>query len=83
MLFWGFALPLIVIGAALFISPWMLALSAAYPLQVVRMLRSGRWMFRENLIYALFTVLGKFPEFLGLVEYYRRRGRVVRLIEYK
>jgi hypothetical protein len=67
----------------LFISPWLLAASAAYPLQVFRVLRNGRRAFRENLIYAWFTVLGKFPEFLGLVEYYRLRGRAVRLIEYK
>jgi GT2 family glycosyltransferase len=83
LLFWGFALPLIVVGGALLISPWLLAVSAAYPLQVLRILRSGRWTFRENLVYALFTVLGNFPEFQGLVEYYRRRGRAVRLIEYK
>jgi GT2 family glycosyltransferase len=83
MLFWGCVLPLVAVGTALFISPWLLALLAAYPLQVVRMLRSGRWTFRENLIYALFTVLGKFPESQGLVEYYRRRGRAIRLIEYK
>jgi hypothetical protein len=31
----------------------------------------------------LFTVLGKFPEFLGLADYYRLRGRALRLIEYK
>jgi GT2 family glycosyltransferase len=69
--------------AGLVISPWLLALFAAYPLQVFRVFRGGRWTFRENLIYALFTVLGKFPEFLGLVEYYQRRGRAIRLIEYK
>jgi GT2 family glycosyltransferase len=83
LLFWGFLLPVFLIGGGLFISPWLYALLAAYPLQVLRILRSGRWTFRENLIYALFTVLGKFPEFLGLVEYYQRRGRPIRLIEYK
>ncbi|SEK91829.1 Glycosyltransferase, GT2 family [Roseovarius nanhaiticus] len=78
-LIWGAVLPLvIVIGGALW---WPLALLAlAYPAQVMRLgLRSGNWP------WAVFSVLGKFPEAGGALRYWlaRLRGRRGGLIEYK
>ncbi len=75
-LLWGAALPLVLIVAALLISPWVLLI---YPLQVLRLSPRGTPM------WAFFTVLGKIPEALGALWYYwrRLRGGQIRLIEYK
>lgn len=78
-LFWGAGLPLVIILAA-FVSVWLsLALALAYPLQVLRLAR--RW----PLLRAAFSVLGKFPEAQGALEYYASRLRGARrgLFEYK
>ena len=84
VLFWGLVLPLLVLFGALFASPWALVLLLAYPAQVIRLARraGGRRGDREE---ALFLTLGKFPEMLGVVEYWGRRlaGRPAGLIEYK
>ncbi len=75
-LLWGAVMPLVLIVAALLVSPWVLLI---YPLQVLRLSRRG------SLTWAFFTVLGKFPEALGALGYYwrRLRGGQIRLIEYK
>jgi GT2 family glycosyltransferase len=78
-LFWGAGLPLVIILAA-FVSVWLsLALALAYPLQVLRLAR--RW----PLLRTAFSVLGKFPEAQGALEYYASRLRGARrgLFEYK
>ncbi len=83
-LIWGGGLPLAALaGAAL--HPAALLLLAAYPAQVVRLaLREGPAR-RESWAYAAFTVLGKFPEALGVLGFHlaRLRGRKPGLIEYK
>ncbi len=76
--FWGIALPLVVVLAG-FLHPlgWLLAL--IYPAQVLRLAR------RSSLAWGFFTVIGKFAEARGVLSYWmnralrRRRG----LIEYK
>lgn len=77
-LIWGAALPLAVLGAGL-VHPagWLLAL--AYPAQVLRLARRG------GVVWACFTVIGKFAEARGALGYYwtRVRGRRAGLIEYK
>lgn len=82
-LIWGAGLPMAVVIAGL-IHPAGFALALAWPAQVARLtLRGGadRAAFEES----LFTVLGKFPEALGALGYYRDRlrGRSRGLIEYK
>ena len=77
-IFWGIALPLVVVLAGL-LHPlgWLLAL--IYPAQVLRLAR------RSSLAWGFFTVIGKFAEARGVLSYWmnralrRRRG----LIEYK
>lgn len=79
-LLWGAVLPLLALLGALVVSPWALILLLAYPAQVLRLgLRSGDWA------EALFLALGKFPEMLGVAEYWLRRliGRRRGLVEYK
>ena len=81
-LLWGAALPLAVL-LLMPTSPWAALLLLAYPLQVLRLARRdggpGRWEA------ALFTVLGKFPEAQGVLEFHlnRLRGRRRAIMEYK
>lgn len=83
-LVWGLTLPL----AALLLIPFWpapLVILCAYPLQVLRLaLRNGPTQ-RDSWERAFFTVLGKAPEALGVLEFARTRlsGRRAGLIEYK
>lgn len=78
-LLWGLLLPLTILLAGLFASPWFFLLIAIYPAQVLRLSR------QKTFAWAFFTVLGKFPEALGALTYYvtRLRGRGAKIIEYK
>lgn len=77
---WGGALPLTTVLLTIFASVWALSLLLAYPAQVIRLVRKG--YSREE---ALFLTIGKFPEMLGVAEFWLRRlfGNRTRLIEYK
>ncbi|KIC14096.1 glycosyltransferase family 2 protein [Leisingera sp. ANG-Vp] len=77
-LIWGAALPAAIALAALIEPPLLLA-ALAYPAQAVRLSR------RLGAERALFTVLGKFAEASGALEFYwnRRRGRTRGILEYK
>ena len=77
---WGGVLPLVALLASVLFWPWGLVLWAIWPVQVLRMARrDGDWA------RAFFLVLGKFPEALGALDYWRNRlrGRKLGLIEYK
>lgn len=83
-IFWGLVLPLMVVIMAAVFTPWAFVLLLAYPAQLVRnALRgnssSGDWEL------AMFRTIGKFPEVLGVLEYWVRRIRKKpnRIIEYK
>lgn len=77
-LIWGFALPLAIALAGL-VDGWMLLALLVYPAQVLRLSR------RMATTTALFSVLGKFPEAQGALEYHWHRftGHRRGLIEYK
>jgi hypothetical protein len=83
--FWGLGIPIVALACTLLIGPFGLVIFAVYPLQVVRLALRGTRSARENWGHALFLVIGKFPEMLGQVEFFFRRGfgRKARLIEYK
>ena len=85
VLMWAGVLPFAAFLGALVISPWWLLLLLALPLQVVRLALRGTRSRRYNWIYATLITLGKFPEFLGVVECAARRlsGARQQLIEYK
>ncbi|MBB3992938.1 GT2 family glycosyltransferase [Sulfitobacter undariae] len=78
-LIWGLALPLLIAVLALVAGPLGVLAGLIYPLQVMRLARRG------GLAWAFFSVLGKFAEARGVLEYYWRRltGGKKRLIEYK
>lgn len=85
---WGLALPAAVLAAA-WVSPALaLALAALYPLQIARLYAAGRrrgWSRTDAAPWAFFTVLGKFPGLVGLLQYRVRRslGRATTIIEHK
>ncbi len=76
---WGLGLPVGIL-ALMVVSPLAAILWLAYPAQVVRLARkSGDWQ------WAVFSVLGKFPEAQGAVQFHLNRliGRKSALVEYK
>lgn len=86
---WGGLFPLVAILAA-----WptaglsLVALPALYAAQIWRIARAQRGRGRSashSRVYAVFTVLGKFPQLQGVLWYWsnRVRGRKTRIIEYK
>ena len=83
-LIWGVALPIFILICLSIFGPWGLLSALLYPLQVVRIARRDRdaahvWAC------AMLTVGGKFPEALGVLQYWTSRLRRKRseLIEYK
>ncbi len=82
---WGLLIPLVTLGASVWIGTWAAALLLVYPLQVLRLFLRGDGSSRHNLWRAAFLVLGKFPEMLGQAKFIADRyfGGRSRLIEYK
>jgi glycosyltransferase involved in cell wall biosynthesis len=87
--FWGLLVPLAALAAA-----WptyglsLLVAAAGYAVLFARIFRHGRrrdYSRRDALDYALFTVLGKFPQAVGYLRYHVNRllSRRTPLIEYK
>lgn len=84
VLFWGFGVPLAAVVAGLFHpAGWLILL--AWPLQVARLAWRWRAGGRAGAEAAVFMVLGKLPEALGVLAFWfdRLRGRRRGLIEYK
>ena len=83
-LFWGIALPLAAFIAGAF-NPLGYALFLAFPMQVIRLAIRKDVLRRSSWEIALFNVMAKFPEALGVIEFYthKLRGGRSKLIEYK
>lgn len=84
---WGIAAPLLIIAGSL-ISVWIgAAIAALYGVLAFRIWRyrqSRGNSARDAAIYAVFTVLGKFPEAIGLLRFWRNQfARRYHIIEYK
>lgn len=82
---WGAALPLAAIVGWIGWGTPALLLLLGYPLQVLRLAAraEGSWPIRRE--RAFFVVLGKFPELLGLLQFWlgRRRAKAARAFDYK
>lgn len=83
-LFWGILLPLAILITWPIHGLYLLLL---YPLLAIRIYFRQRkvWTERESIIYAIFCVLGKFPNAVGLLKYHydRLRGKYRGTIDYK
>lgn len=80
---WALGVPLAALVAGLVAAPGAVAILALYPLQVMRLAIRDRHRHRWS--WAFFLVLGKFPEALGQLKYFRSlaTGSRPQLIEYK
>lgn len=88
-LMWGAILPLIIIVGGLSISKFFAILLGLYPLQVLKIYMSklniGSDSKYDRFLYALFCVLAKFPETVGIFMFWvsRVKGTQQKIIEYK
>jgi glycosyltransferase involved in cell wall biosynthesis len=88
-LFWGLALPMVILLLAIQFGAVFLALFCVYPVQIMRLGIQKHYRsalsFRLCIMYALFTVLGKFAEAFGVMSFYfdQLTNRRHSLIEYK
>jgi len=88
IMFWGGLLPITAFLLAWPTSGTSLILLSGYGLLACRVARHGRsrgWSWKDSILYAAFTTLGKFPQFIGQVKYHWTRwtGEHAVLIEYK
>ena len=85
LLIWGLALPVLALMTLLLGGWWGLLVLGLYPLQVLRLARSRGIGKRFSWEWAFFLTLGKIPEALGALRFYRSRltSRRSELIEYK
>ncbi len=83
--FWGGAIPMLAVLLVYLFGSWGASVLAVYPMQVMRLTLSGPRSMSENFRRATFLVLGKFPEMMGQIVYWRNRlvSRTTKLIEYK
>lgn len=82
---WGIVLPALLFVAGIALAPWGFFAWAIYPAQVVRLSVRNSGSIRERTTLALFHVLARFPEGLGVVKF-KLGGwlrRPSRIIEYK
>jgi glycosyltransferase involved in cell wall biosynthesis len=82
---WGLYIPLCALLLSVPLGWPGFLLLLIYPLQVIRLARTGRHTVRENWLRAGALVISKFPEMLGQLKFLRDRlGRAQsRIIEYK
>jgi GT2 family glycosyltransferase len=82
---WGFLLPVLILTTAWPSSWWSLFGFALYPLQILRIAWRTRRPWHDALVYGVFCVLAKLPEFIGICRFCfsQWRGRRAKLIEYK
>jgi len=85
---WGLWIPLISLGLIIPTLGWSLGLFLLYPLLVYRIYRyqlSRGYDGKTSGLYAVFCVLGKFPQLLGQIRFHTLRilGKKSQLLEYK
>lgn len=83
-LFWGVAIPVIIVFCAAFVSNTLLLGALIFPAQILRLWRRDGWSAQGGRNALLLTV-SKFPEALGVLSFYlgKIRNKQAHLIEYK
>jgi GT2 family glycosyltransferase len=82
---WGLLLPATTLAFALTWSPWFLLAALAYPVQAARIYTKLPAETAQRKWYAIYLMLGKFPEMLGVLKFQKDKllGARSGLIEYK
>lgn len=82
---WGLGIPAVAIILTIWLGVIGMVLLLLYPVQIVRIALRGTRTAKKNWWYALFLVLGKFPEAMGQLNflYNKLAGKTASLIEYK
>jgi GT2 family glycosyltransferase len=85
---WAFTVPLLALGLSWFTHGWSLLLFSGYGVliwRIYRYQRSQSFTHKDALIYAIFCLLGRFPQLQGQLIFYRNAwlGKRATLIEYK
>ena len=82
---WALVIPTVTVLGLLTIGLWASVVLLVYPLQYVRLVRRSAWMGTFASKFALFSILGKFAEVAGVLEFAvgRVSRRPAKLIEYK
>lgn len=82
---WGLGIPILTFYLVVFFGAMGLAPLLMYPIQILRLAMGTTLSSKGKWWYALFLVLGKFPETIGQVNflYNRLAGKTSRIIEYK
>ena len=73
--FWGGLLPAAIIAGALLLSPWTWLCLAIYPVQIARVAMQLSGPLKVRCLRSYFLMLGKFPEFLGALQFVAGRLR--------
>jgi GT2 family glycosyltransferase len=86
--FWALGYPIFVVGVYLMFGPAAVLLFILYPVQVIRIAARERRRcggIRNGLIYGAFTMLAKWPQFIGQLRFLKRRllRTSITIIEYK
>jgi glycosyltransferase involved in cell wall biosynthesis len=83
-IFWGGALPAVIVVGGFFY-PALLCAALAYPLQFIRVAFKQGAAKPESWIYSFFTAISKFASFQGTLRlaWHTLHGGKIRLIEYK
>ena len=87
ILFWSLLLPLFVVLATVIFSSWFLLILIIYPLKILQITLQNRKKLgtKISLLYATSLVFCKFPQFKGIINFYRKQlsGQNFQIIEYK
>jgi GT2 family glycosyltransferase len=85
-LFWGGVLPFTTLVISLFFMPFLLL----FLIYIIQILRTANkldipYLFKEKFLYGSFIILGKVPDLIGVIKYYKNRLLKLdsKIIEYK
>ena len=82
--FWAFIFPICIFGLTFF-NLYFMGLLLGYPIKVFQISRVVKSKTDNNIVYSLFLMVGKFPEFVGqsMFMYNKFRRKTSGIIEYK
>lgn len=84
---WALCIPAVIVFAIVLVGLWCALLWLVYPVKVLQLTVKSLHCFTPvlALVHSFFLILGKFPQFLGVMSFFlkRVRGHQFQIIEYK